>query len=67
MKLYKIENGFGDYWVVAEHPTQAEEKLLKYLNDADYGFSEKRQPKTITLIAESTNDIRFITGKNFLP
>jgi len=53
MKLYQLTNGIGTYWVVAEHPTEAQEKLESNLNKADYGFGKDRVTKTITLIAEN--------------
>ena len=67
MKLYKIINGIGTYWVVANDPTQAEQKLLKLLNDADYGFSSQRPAQEIHVIAEAADDTRFITNKFFIP
>jgi hypothetical protein len=63
MTLYQIENGLGVYWVLAEHPTEACEKLKKLLDDADYGFPNNRKPSVITPIAESGEDAKFITGK----
>jgi hypothetical protein len=63
MSLYKIENGIGIYWVLADHPTEACEKLKKLLDDADYGFSERRKPTVITPIAETAKDAKFVTGK----
>lgn len=62
MKLYKIENRIGIYWVVANDPTEAENKLLKILNQYDYGFSNDRKIITITVIAEQITD-QFLTGK----
>ena len=62
MKLFKIENGIGIYWVVAEHPTQAEEKLKAILDANDYGFSDKRKVVTITVIAEFVEN-NYLTKK----
>lgn len=62
MKLFKIENGIGTYWVIAEHPTQAEEKLKAILDANDYGFSDKRKAVTITVIAEVV-ETNYLTGK----
>ena len=41
-KLYKLVNGIGIYWVIAKDPTEAENKLISILNDADYGLNSKR-------------------------
>ena len=65
-KLYKITNGIGDYWVIAKHPTEAEEKLLKLLNEADYGFDDNRKAKNISIVADEAGDTRFISGKYLL-
>lgn len=61
MTLYKIENGIGTYWVVAEDLTEADEKLTKVLDYADYGFIAQRKTITITVIAEEVEDN--LTGK----
>ena len=65
-KLYKISNGIGDYWVIANHPTEAEEKVEKLLNDADYGFTDQRKTKNISIVAQEAGDTRFISGKYLL-
>jgi len=66
-KLYKLTTkGFGDYWVVAKHPTQAEEKLYKFFDDADIKMASDRNVVNIKLIAIEHDDIRFITGYNLL-
>lgn len=65
MKLYKIENRIGTYWVVANDPTEAENKLLKILNQYDYGLSNDRKIITITVIAEQITD-QFLTGKHLV-
>jgi hypothetical protein len=43
-KLYKLSTaGLGDFWVIEEDPTKAEESLKKILDSGDgYGFSSKR-------------------------
>ena len=65
MKLYKIENGIGTYWVISEHPTEAEENLKLILDKNDYGFTDRRKAFSITIIAEAIeND--FLTGKFLL-
>lgn len=62
MKLYKLTNGIGRWWVVADHPTQAQEKLLKLLNKADCGFIRSREITNIELIATESDDERFLTN-----
>ena len=64
--LYRLKNKLGDYWVVAEHPTQAQEKLLKLLNKNDYGITSHRIVVSIDLIAEGIENEEFITGKHFI-
>lgn len=62
MKLYKVTNRIGDWWVTAEHPTEAEEKVIKHLDKTDYGFSKDRIVNNIELIATKASDENFITG-----
>jgi hypothetical protein len=62
MKLYRLETGIGTYWVVAEHPTDAEKKLMHVLNENNYGFHKDRTVTRIDVIAEQINS-NFITGK----
>lgn len=43
-KLYRINtNGVGLFYVIANHPTEAEEMLTKELNDSDYGFTSQQK------------------------
>jgi len=56
MNLYKLTCGIGDYWVVSSDPTAAERKLIKVLNDNDYGLSIRRKVTNIQLIAESKTE-----------
>lgn len=62
-KLYKLENGLGVYWTIAKDPTEAQNKVESYLNNADYGFSEKRKVFQIAVMAEAADDLAFITNK----
>lgn len=62
MKLYLVTCGAGSYYCLATHPTEAVEKVEKYLNGADYGFSDSKAIE-IKVLAESTDDSRFITNK----
>lgn len=63
MKLYRLENSFGSYYVIAEHPTKAEDKLKEYLDKADYGYYDGRKVIKMEVMAESATDMRFITNK----
>jgi hypothetical protein len=62
MILYKVTNKIDTWWVIAEHPTQAGEKLYKLLDAHGYGFYEHRKVLKIELVATETNDKRFISG-----
>ena len=61
-KLYKLTNNIGNWWVVAEHPTEAENKLSELLNIADYGHFLDREITNIELIATQYNDITNLTN-----
>lgn len=63
MKLYLVTTLAGDYWTIADHPTEAQSKVEKYLNEADYGFSNNRKAINIKIMAEAASDVRFITNK----
>lgn len=54
MNLYLIKTKSirHNYYVVAEHPTQAQEYLKKLLDLAGYDFSANRDAIEITLMAE---------------
>ena len=62
MKLYKLTTGLGDYFVIANDPTEAEHKLSKLLNENDYGYSRNRRVTKFEVLAEEA-DNRFLTGK----
>ena len=55
MNLYKLSTGVGDYWVIASHPTEAEEKLTKVLNDSNYGHFKDRIVQSIHFIAKEVD------------
>ncbi len=61
-KLYKLTNRLGEYFIIAKHPTEAEEKLMEHLDGLDYGITEKRKVTNIELIASEASDLRFVTG-----
>lgn len=63
LTLYLLKNKINEYYVVAEDPTSAKNKLEKLLDDADYGFFNERSVYEIKEIAkELKNDI---SGKPF--
>lgn len=66
MKLYRLTNEIDVWYVIAEHPTEAEEKLVKHLNEADYGFTDKRKVSRIELLATEHTDIRFMSTDRLL-
>lgn len=52
MTLYLIEtSGLGDFYVLSDGTTNAELKLSKMLDKADYGFSKDRAIVSIKIIA----------------
>lgn len=65
MKLYKLKTQVGEFLVVANHPTEAEQKLMKVLNDTDYGYSRQREVTNIEVMGIEITD-KFITGKNLI-
>ncbi len=62
MKLYRVtlkgmtcsstDTNYGISFVVAEDPTQAYERVKKFLTDDDIGFSKDREMDKIELIAD---------------
>lgn len=52
MKLYKLTNAFGEYFVVAEDFSSAEQKLLQALQIAKYGNDRLRKVIKIDLLTE---------------
>ena len=63
-KLYRVKlkgmtssiaggTAFGHPYVVADNPTDALEKVQKYLNDKDLGFLHEREMNSIELLADS--------------
>ncbi len=54
MNLYLCTTkGNHNYYVIAEHPTQAKENIEKCLNDTDYHFSMEREIKEIKLLTKA--------------
>ena len=64
--LYRLTTKLGIYWVSANHPTEAQDKLVNILDVNNYGFSKDRKVTTIELIAEGIGDNGILTGKFFI-
>lgn len=62
MKLYGLTTGIGYYYVIANDPTEAEQKLSKLLNENDYGYARNRSVTKFEVLAEEA-DNRYLTGK----
>jgi hypothetical protein len=56
LKLYRLINGIGTYFVIATDPTTAQTRLHQRLDKDSYGFSKDRQVKEIQLIADQITD-----------
>lgn len=53
MKLYLLKTkGLKDFYVVAEDPTEACNRLTSMLNKSDYGFSDNRRITQIDILAD---------------
>lgn len=63
MKLYKLTNKLGSYYVVATDPTSAAVRLFSLLSEADYGFYEERKVSHIEVIADELT--KFAKKPNF--
>lgn len=64
--LYRLTTKLGIYWVSANHPTEAQDKLLDILNVYNYGLSFDRKVTTIELIAQGIEDNGILTGRFFI-
>lgn len=58
--LYRITNGLGDFYVIAEDINSAAVLLTNSLNASDYGFSDYRIITNIEIIA---SEEFYVTGK----
>jgi len=63
MRLYKLTNKIDSFYIIADHPTEAQDELEKLLDEANYGFTDDRKVNIIELIA---NEIGEFAGKSFL-
>lgn len=71
MNLYILEtNKMGNFYVIAKTPNDAKEKLEGDLNKANYGLSDSREVRVITLLAKEIGnfpvDIPNFSSKNKL-
>lgn len=62
MNLYRCTNKISSYYVIAEHPTKAQEMIETLLDEATYGYPDKRKVSEIVLIAGEIEDFN---GKPF--
>lgn len=53
-KLYHVTNKLGTFYIVANSFDDANEKLTKRLNDADYGFTPDRTVLNIECVADES-------------
>lgn len=49
--LYKATNALGDFYVVTNSFDEAAKAVKELLDNANYGYSDDREVKTITLLA----------------
>lgn len=50
--LYLLTTGIGDFYVIAEDPTKAQELLENLLNEKDYGFYPNRKVTNIKFLSK---------------
>jgi hypothetical protein len=63
MKLYLVSTfGLGDYYVVANATTEAEDAVKSLLHKKDYGFSRQREVVQTKHLAEEMTTIPNTTG-----
>ena len=68
--LLKTKN-LGEFYVIAEHPTEAQKKLEGDLVKGSYGYTNDREVQSIQLIAKELQDFpegqpNFSSGCNLL-
>lgn len=65
--LYLLSTeGLGDFYIVANDPTEAETFLVKTLNEQDYGLSSYRRVINIKWLAETPGPSLKDENKPFL-
>ena len=60
-KLYKVDNKKNTYYIIAEDLNSAEKLLTTKLDEADYGFSDDRDPCLFEILATELHE--FPEGK----
>lgn len=58
--------GLGDFHIIANDPTEAQNALIKILQEQDYGLSEHRHVMNIQWLAEAPKESLQRDGKPFL-
>lgn len=66
-KLYMVTTKkVGNFYIVADHPTEAVNKLKKFFVDVNYGHIEDREIEVIKYLAETCEDNRFPINKRLV-
>ncbi len=72
MKLYLLTTkGLGDFYMVADSPSDAENTLREELDKANYGYEDNRDVLNIQFLAKELESLRaeeplFFSSKNNL-
>ena len=71
MNLYQVQTIKLKFYVLAEHPTQAQDIVKHELNKSDYGFSCDRKVNNITLLSKQLErnyqgNLNFSSGNNLM-
>lgn len=70
--LYLVKTKkLGDYYVIADNPTDAQQKVEGDLTKSAYGFTQDREVEVIQLLAKELQDFpegkpNFSSGNNLL-
>lgn len=70
--LYLLSTvGLGDFYIISLDPTSAENLLKSLLSKADYGISDKRKVKNISILASELGEFpagkpSFSSGNNLI-
>jgi len=72
MNLYRLTNKLGQWYMIAENPSEASDYLESQLTIADYGFFDERKVIQWELIASEVKDdfhnqkLNFSSGNKLL-
>lgn len=67
MNLYRLDTGnLGEWYVIANDPTAAENRLREVLNAADYGWAGQRRVKRIDLLATAADTPMYLTDHRLI-